>query len=82
LLREWLDLTRAQQVVVSEGFSLENTLAEPIVVRNWVLNGLPSDGFSRENATIVYNSKRWPLLIDPQNQADRWIKNIEQDHSL
>ena len=42
------------------------------------MNGLPSDAFSRENGIITYITKRWPLLIDPQNQANRWVKQNEQ----
>lgn len=30
---------------------------------------------SSENATILMNSTRWPLMIDPQLQGLKWIKN-------
>lgn len=30
---------------------------------------------SSENATILMNSARWPLMIDPQLQGLKWIKN-------
>lgn len=39
------------------------------------LLGLPSDRMSTENATILINSTRWPLMIDPQLQGIKWIKN-------
>ncbi len=32
----------------------------------WNNEGLPSDRMSTENATILSNSERWPLMIDPQ----------------
>ena len=35
---------------------------------------LPNDKFSIENAIILDNSSRWPLMIDPQGQANRFIK--------
>jgi dynein heavy chain len=30
---------------------------------------------SAENATVLTNSERWPLMIDPQLQGIKWIKN-------
>ena len=32
-------------------------------------------GRSTENATILTNSIKWPLMIDPQLQGIKWIKN-------
>lgn len=42
---------------------------------NWNSNGLPSDEFSVENAIILDHSERWSLMIDPQMQANKWLKN-------
>ena len=36
---------------------------------------LPLDNMSMENATILTNSVKWPLMIDPQLQSIKWIKN-------
>lgn len=52
------------------------TLGEPVVIRKWQIEGLPRDYLSTENAILVFNSRRWPLFIDPQGQANRWIKNM------
>ena len=46
------------------------------------IHGLPSDALSIENATIVFNSRRWPLMIDPQGQANKWIKSLEKERGL
>lgn len=28
------------------------------------------------------NARRWPLMIDPQGQANKWIKNMEKESNL
>ena len=46
------------------------------------MTGLPVDSFSIDNAIITFKSRRWPLMIDPQGQANKWIKNMEIDNNL
>ena len=43
---------------------------------------MPNDSFSIENAIITDNTRRWPLFIDPQGQANKWLKNMEKERSL
>ena len=50
-------------------------------VRAWTIAGLPADNHSVENGVIMANARRWPLLIDPQGQANRYIKNLGKDTS-
>lgn len=58
-------------------FSLQNILSDPIVIGVWTnQQQLPNDDFSVDNAIILKNSSRWPLMIDPQVQANTWIKNM------
>lgn len=52
-------------------------LSDSTTIREWNIQGLPSDGFSTENGIIITHSTRWPLIIDPQCQAVKWIKNME-----
>lgn len=46
-------------------------------IAKWNNEGLPTDRVSLENASMVVNCKRWPLIIDPQLQGVTWIKNRE-----
>merc|ERR1719163_293679 len=45
----------------------------------WNHDGLPDDRVSLENGTIVENTARWPLHIDPQLQGIRWVRGKEVD---
>lgn len=56
-------------------FSLVQSLADPVTLRQWQLNGLPADEFSTENGVLTTMGRRWPLMIDPQGQANRWIRS-------
>ena len=51
-------------------------------IRQWQIAGLPKDPFSVDNGVIVTNGRRWPLMIDPQGQASKWVKNMEKENSL
>ncbi len=39
-------------------------------IAGWNNEGLPGDRMSIENATILTNCDRWPLMIDPQLQGE------------
>ncbi|GAX74205.1 hypothetical protein CEUSTIGMA_g1654.t1 [Chlamydomonas eustigma] len=60
-------------------FSLVASLGDPVKIREWGIAGLPNDSFSTDNGIMVANARRWPLMIDPQTQANKWIKNMEHD---
>lgn len=77
-VQEWVEASQAKDIPGSSKFNLEKCLGEPVKVRSWVIAGLPNDSFSIENAIIVDKARRWPLCIDPQGQANRWIKRMGQ----
>ena len=31
---------------------------------------------------MVAHARRWPLMIDPQRQANKWIRNLERKRQL
>ncbi len=65
-----------------EGCNITKTLADPVAIRTWTICGLPQDASSVENGIIMSKARRFPLLIDPQGQANRYIKNMGRDPSL
>ncbi|EGI59469.1 Dynein beta chain, ciliary [Acromyrmex echinatior] len=52
-----------------------SSITDDATIAQWNNEGLPTDKMSSENATILTNSSRWPLIIDPQLQGIKWIKN-------
>lgn len=64
-------------VPMSAGSNPLKILTTPAQVAGWNADGLPADVVSMENGSIVENSSRWPLLIDPQLQGINWIRNKE-----
>ncbi|XP_026109897.1 LOW QUALITY PROTEIN: dynein heavy chain 7, axonemal-like [Carassius auratus] len=79
---EWIDMCKTRGIPCSKNMSLMNSLGEPVKIRSWTIAGLPSDSFSIDNAIIISNARRWPLMIDPQGQANKWLKNMEKSNSL
>ena len=79
LMEGWVSFARSQRVPVNPVFSAERILADPVEVREWTLAGLPADQLSVDNAIIVTQGRRWPLIIDPQGQANKWIKTMDRE---
>ncbi|XP_048588102.1 dynein axonemal heavy chain 2 isoform X2 [Nematostella vectensis] len=82
VLKTWLAQVRQLGVACNPNFSFSGFLAKPTTVREWNIQGLPSDAFSTENGVMVTRGNRWPLMIDPQGQALKWIKNMEGKSGL
>eukprot|EP01031_Cornospumella_fuschlensis_P032177 gene32177-38921_t len=63
----------------TKGCNLEVTLANPVKLRSWQVCNLPSDSLSTQNALIMDHGRRWPLLIDPQGQGNRYVRSMAKD---
>ncbi|KAI8825055.1 dynein heavy chain and region D6 of dynein motor-domain-containing protein [Fimicolochytrium jonesii] len=81
-ISEWISTLKKANIPCSDTFSLAKVLGDPILIRAWNIAGLPSDAFSVDNGIIVKNARRWPLMIDPQGQANKWVKNMEKENNL
>ncbi|KAI9203256.1 dynein heavy chain and region D6 of dynein motor-domain-containing protein [Polychytrium aggregatum] len=77
LVQEWVGRCKQIGIPVSDNFTLMEHLADPAVVRDWNIQGLPADELSIENGILVTRGRRWPLMIDPQGQANNWIRKME-----
>lgn len=63
-------------------YSLQEILSDFDELSKWRLENLPTDLHSVQNALLMrvscYNRKHcWPLLIDPDNQAETWVKAVQ-----
>lgn len=79
LEHEWHEKISQLGVKVSDGVSMKKIMEDPVTTKIWTMAQLPSDNLSIENAIIIFASRRWPLMIDPQNQANKFIKNLSKD---
>lgn len=60
----------------TENINMRSVLGKDVTIRSWAVAGLPSDNLSIENGIIMFGSRRWPLMIDPQTQANKFIKKM------
>eukprot|EP01063_Lacrimia_lanifica_P030849 TRINITY_DN4987_c0_g1_i1.p1 TRINITY_DN4987_c0_g1~~TRINITY_DN4987_c0_g1_i1.p1 ORF type:complete len:2324 (+),score=1039.90 TRINITY_DN4987_c0_g1_i1:991-6972(+) len=77
MLKEWMGNLDELGLPRSEKCDLTETFGDPVQIQQWNIQGLPADNLSTENAIILHNASRWPLMIDPQGQANAWIKSME-----
>ncbi|KAG2451278.1 hypothetical protein HYH02_003884 [Chlamydomonas schloesseri] len=82
IIESFVDMVQNAGIPRSPRFSLATALGDPVKTREWLIAGLPNDSFSIENGIIVAHARRWPLMIDPQGQANKWVKNLEKEHKL
>jgi dynein heavy chain, axonemal len=72
LIDQWLQQAGRINIPASAKFSLSKTLGDPVQIREWQNQGLPTDTVSVNNGILVNKCRRWPLMIDPQQQANKW----------
>uniref|UniRef100_A0A1I8P355 AAA+ ATPase domain-containing protein n=1 Tax=Stomoxys calcitrans TaxID=35570 RepID=A0A1I8P355_STOCA len=82
LCSQWVVKCQEQQIPSSTEFRLLKVLGDPYEIRQWTMDGLPKDEISIENGIYATRALRWPLMIDPQEQANRWIRNMEKSNNL
>nr|XP_028577583.1 dynein heavy chain 14, axonemal [Podarcis muralis] len=76
LVNDCLKLCKESNILVSPNYSLVNCMTEKNEVRKWQNAGLPLDQYSTENAIHIMYGQRYPLLIDPERQAYKWISQM------
>ncbi|KAH8363782.1 hypothetical protein KR200_006735, partial [Drosophila serrata] len=78
----WVIKCSEFKIPSSSEFNLLKVLGDPYEMRQWNVDGLPKDNISIENGIYATRALRWALMIDPQEQANRWIRNMERANNL
>uniref|UniRef100_A0A670YEB4 Dynein axonemal heavy chain 3 n=1 Tax=Pseudonaja textilis TaxID=8673 RepID=A0A670YEB4_PSETE len=76
LIECWIKQCQDLDIPISSDFSLINILGDPYEIRQWNTDGLPRDYVSTENGILVTRGRRWPLMIDPQDQVSVYFNHL------
>jgi len=77
MVQMWLGDIIEKKVPCSTPYILQKVLTSEVEISQWTTEGLPSDELSVQNGILTTRANRFPLCIDPQLQAAKWIKNKE-----
>ena len=73
-LRDWISAMKVQD------YNFRNFLSTETQMLTWKKEGLPADQLSVENAIMITNTDKTPLIIDPATQASEWLKvNLQKN---
>ncbi|KAM3610556.1 uncharacterized protein V6R79_005609 [Siganus canaliculatus] len=78
----WVKDVEEKGIPLSQPFRVESLLTDEVEISRWGSQGLPSDELSVQNGILTTRGCRFPLCIDPQQQALNWIKKKEQNNNL
>uniref|UniRef100_A0ABI7Z6S1 Dynein axonemal heavy chain 10 n=2 Tax=Felis catus TaxID=9685 RepID=A0ABI7Z6S1_FELCA len=78
----WQSDILEREIPLSQPFRLENLLTDDVEISRWGSQGLPPDELSVQNGILTTRASRFPLCIDPQQQALNWIKRKEEKNNL
>jgi dynein heavy chain len=69
-----------KKLPITKDLSVTGFLVDDAIIAEWNSQGLPKDDLSVQNGILVTQAARYPLMVDPQNQAVNWLKVREKDN--
>lgn len=66
----------SRNIPYKEDFKPEEIVLPNSELQQWIAKGLSNDPFSIQNGILTMRGNRFPLCIDPQEQALQWIKKL------
>ncbi|TPX37396.1 hypothetical protein SeMB42_g06902, partial [Synchytrium endobioticum] len=82
IYEKWLKDLRDRDVPISTNLKVEKLLTTDVEMSKWAQEGLPADELSIQNGILTTKASRFPLCIDPQEQALAWIRKREAPNNL
>jgi len=83
ITQQWMPFletaANGERIPMSDDPNPLSILTTEAEIAQWNADSLPDDRVSLENGAIVENTARWPLMIDPQLQGIRWVRNKESE---
>lgn len=80
--QKWFPDLVAKGIPITDGIDPLSLLTTEGKNAKMMSDGLPADRISIENGAIITSCKRWPLVIDPQLQGIKWLREKEKDRNL
>jgi len=80
LMDNFIKYATDYKINISNEFDPVNVFADAATISEWNNNSLPADIVSSQNGMILMNSERWCLIIDPQLQGIKWLKEQYRDN--
>ncbi|XP_061673976.1 dynein axonemal heavy chain 10-like [Syngnathoides biaculeatus] len=78
----WVEDVQERSIPLSQPFKVDNLLTDEVEISRWGSEGLPPDELSVQNGILTTRGSRFPMCIDPQQQALNWIKKKEASNNL
>lgn len=79
---DWLGDILKRDIPVTTPYAIDQNLTNDVEISTWSSEGLPSDDLSVQNGILTTRAARFPLCIDPQQQALAWIRRREAHNNL
>lgn len=71
---DWVPSISKTKIPYDPEYTVHGFMASEVELTSWESEGLSSDIQSAENGILTLKSTRFPLCIDPQMQAVKWLK--------
>lgn len=79
---DWLSDIVQRDIPVTTPYRIDQDLSNDVEISLWSSQSLPSDELSIQNGILTTRTSRFPLCIDPQQQALTWIRKREAHNDL